>query len=127
MKIKHLDHIVLTVRNVETTCHFYQKVLGMQVESFGKQGHKALHFGHHSIKLHQLGQELTPHAKFPTPGAADICLITDSDIDEVITHIKLYGVEIEQGPVRRTGAQGEIISVYFRDPDANLIEVSNYT
>ncbi len=126
MKISHIDHIVLTVKDTEISSHFYERVLGMKIQNFGSEGHKALVFGHYSIKLHPLGNELNPCARYPTPGSADICLITDLDIDDVITHLKLYGIEIEEGPVRRTGAQGELLSVYFRDPDANLIEVANH-
>lgn len=125
IKIKHIDHLVLTVKDIEACCRFYSSVLGMRVETFA-DNRKALHFGHHKINLHLAGEEFTPHAKAPTPGSADLCLITDWDTDEIINHLKLYGILIEEGPVQRTGAAGEIMSVYFRDPDGNLIELASY-
>lgn len=125
MKIDRLDHFVLTVADIDVTCHFYSRVLGMEVVSFG-QGRKALAFGIQKINLHQHRREFEPKAQRPTPGSADFCLITSSPVDQVIEHLKQCGVAIEDGPVMRTGARGPIQSVYFRDPDANLVEVSNY-
>lgn len=93
--------------------------------TFG-QGRKALGFGNQKLNLHQKGKEFEPKAANPTPGSIDICLITNTPISSVMAHLKSLGVKIEEGPVQRTGAQGPIISVYFRDPDRNLIEVSNY-
>ena len=125
MEIKSIDHLVLTVRNIDATVDFYQKVLGMQVETFGA-GRVALKFGLQKINLHQQGKEFEPKAESPTPGSADLCFITATPLDEAIKHVRQQRVEIIEGPVDRTGAQGAIASFYFRDPDSNLIEVSNY-
>lgn len=122
------DHLVLTVHNIDTTCDFYQTVLGMEIVTFG-EGRKALHFGpdgaQQKLNLHQVGREFEPKAQTPTPGAGDLCFITDTPIDELSTHVKACGVTIIEGPVRRTGANGPIESIYFYDPDGNLIEVAN--
>ncbi len=123
--IERIDHIVFTVADVAATCAFYEKVLGMKVETFG-EGRKALCFGAQKINLHQYGKEFEPKAHAPAPGTQDICLITDVPINEVMAHLQQCGVAVEEGPVKRTGATGPINSVYFRDPDRNLIEVSNY-
>ena len=125
MQIDRLDHLVLTVASIEKTSDFYQKVLGMEVVTFG-EGRKALSFGSQKINLHARGKEFEPRAAAPTPGSADICLIASTPLSEVISHLRSCGISILEGPVRRTGATGPIISVYFRDPDSNLIEVSNY-
>ena len=125
MKIDRIDHIVLTIKDIEQTCEFYFRVLGMEVITFGED-RRALKFGVQKFNLHEQGREFEPKAKVPTPGAADICLITESSIEHVVAHLKRLGVTIEQGPVQRTGATGPIMSVYFRDPDENLIEVSRY-
>jgi len=125
MNISHIDHIVLTVRNIEATVDFYQAVLGMDVETFGA-GRNALKFGPQKINLHQQGKEFEPKAETPTPGSGDLCFITDTPLDEAIRHVQNQGVEIIEGPIDRTGAQGPIVSFYFRDPDLNLIEVANY-
>ncbi|HEX7955262.1 MAG TPA: VOC family protein [Burkholderiales bacterium] len=124
MKIDSIDHIVLTVADVEAACRFYSNVLGMQVVTFG-EGRKALAFGAQKINLHQRGREFEPKAQHPTPGSGDLCLITSLPLPEVIAHLKACAVAILDGPVRRTGAVGPLLSVYFRDPDLNLIEVSN--
>lgn len=125
MKIDALDHLVLTVADVAATCAFYTRVLGMQEVTFG-QGRKALLFGVQKINLHPHGKEFEPKAMRPTPGSADLCLLTSSTATEVVDHLTQLGVLIEEGPVARTGAHGPIESVYFRDPDGNLIEVSRY-
>jgi catechol 2,3-dioxygenase-like lactoylglutathione lyase family enzyme len=125
MKIDALDHLVLTVADVAETCAFYTRVLGMQEVTFGG-GRKALVFGMQKINLHQFGREVEPKAERPTPGSGDFCLITSVPLDEVIAHLRACGVTVLEGPVQRTGARGPILSVYFRDPDRNLIEVSNY-
>jgi catechol 2,3-dioxygenase-like lactoylglutathione lyase family enzyme len=125
MKIDGIDHIVLTVRDIETTCAFYQKVLGMNVVSFG-EGRKALLFGNQKINLHQDPSEFEPKANKPTPGSADVCFTTSVPLREVIAHLATCGVKVIEGPVQRSGARGPIVSVYFRDPDLNLIEVCNY-
>ena len=116
---------MLTVRSIESSCAFYSRVLGMDVVTFGA-GRKALAFGAQKINLHQAGHEFEPKAGCPTPGSADICLISATPLSEVIAHLARCEVPILEGPVRRTGATGPIQSVYFRDPDHNLIEVSTY-
>ncbi|XP_029021955.1 glyoxalase domain-containing protein 5 [Betta splendens] len=125
VEVSHLDHLVLTVKNVPDTVTFYTTVLGMEVTTF-KGNRKALSFGQQKFNLHQLGQEFEPKAKRPTSGSADLCLITTTPLATVAAHLKVCGVEVEEGPVERTGAVGTITSLYFRDPDHNLIEVSNY-
>ena len=125
MQIQGIDHIVLTARDLTATLAFYQDVLGMRVETFGKQ-RKALIFGQQKINLHQQGQEFEPKAALPTPGSQDLCFIATTPLPQVIAHLQRCGVAILEGPVARTGATGTIRSVYFRDPDGNLIEVSNY-
>lgn len=125
MKIDHLDHLVLTVKSVAATCEFYSNVLGMEVVTFGKD-RKALSFGAQKINLHESGKEFEPKADHPTPGSADLCFITKTPLNDVIEHLHQLGIEIIEGPVNRTGAVGRIVSVYFRDPDMNLIEASNY-
>ncbi len=123
--IERIDHLVLTVADIPRTLAFYARVLGMQPVSFG-EGRHALAFGSHKFNLHQAGKEFEPKARTPMPGAIDLCLITRRTMDELIEHLRSQGVEIEEGPVARTGALGPIESVYFRDPDGNLIEVSRY-
>ena len=124
MKIERLDHLVLTVADIEATCAFYTRVMGMQVVTFGN-GRKALAFGQQKINLHELGKEFEPKAILPTPGSADLCFITETPVDEVVKHLKAEQVAIIEGPAKRTGAIGILLSVYFCDPDGNLIEVSN--
>ncbi|GLG85143.1 VOC family protein [Acinetobacter calcoaceticus] len=124
MKISHLDHLVLTITDIENTCNFYQTVLGFEVITF-KGDRKALKFGHQKINLHQLGKEFEPKALQPTPGSADLCFISDTPISEVVGHLNQLNIQIEEGPVERTGAMHTILSVYIRDPDQNLIEISN--
>lgn len=125
MFISHLDHLVLTVHDLDATCAFYSRVLGMDVVEFAG-GRKALRFGDQKFNLHEAGKEFEPKAHRPTPGSADLCLIAAVPLAEVIAHLEECGVPIVEGPVRRTGATGPIESVYLRDPDANLIEVSRY-
>ena len=123
--INRLDHLVLTVANLQKTIDFYVKVLGMEVVRFG-EGRYALQFGRQKINLHERGREFEPKADTPLPGSADLCFIADTPLDDVIRHLESCGVPIEEGPAARTGAMGEIRSVYVRDPDRNLIEISNY-
>lgn len=125
MRIDRLDHLVLTVADIPATVAFYTRVLGMTEISF-RGGRTALTFGTSKINLHQAGNEFEPKAARPTPGSADLCLIADEPLAEVIEELAESDVPIEEGPVERTGATGTITSVYFRDPDGNLIEVSNY-
>jgi catechol 2,3-dioxygenase-like lactoylglutathione lyase family enzyme len=125
MRIDAIDHIVLTVADVEATCAFYARVLGMQVVTFGA-GRRALAFGAQKINLHAVGAELEPRAPNAMPGTSDLCLVTTVPMPQVLAHLAACGVEVLQGPVPRTGARGPVLSVYFRDPDGNLVEVSNY-
>lgn len=124
MRIDRFDHVVLTVADVDATCAFYQRVLGMAVVSFG-DGRKALAFGQQKINLHAHGREFEPKAERPTPGSADFCLITGVPVADLLAHLSVEGVTVVEGPVRRTGATGPIVSIYFRDPDRNLVEVAN--
>ena len=125
MRVDRLDHLVLTVASIEATVEFYTRVLGMGVVTFGA-GRTALTFGTSKINLHETGKEFEPRALHPTPGSADICLIVDDGIADVIAQLAAAGVPVETGPVERTGATGPIVSCYLRDPDHNLIELSNY-
>ena len=125
MHIDRLDHLVLTVADIDATVDFYTRILGMRAVTFGP-GRTGLAFGHSKINLHQAGREFEPKAHRPTPGSADLCLIAADPLEQVIEELTEHDVPIEEGPVERTGATGTILSVYFRDPDRNLIEVSNY-
>jgi catechol 2,3-dioxygenase-like lactoylglutathione lyase family enzyme len=125
MRVSHLDHLVLTVRDIEASVSFYTRVLGMTETTFA-DGRKALVFGSSKINLHQAGHEFEPKAAAPTPGSADLCLIVYDDLDSAREQLAAAGVAVEVGPVKQTGAVGEIISVYIRDPDQNLVELSNY-
>jgi catechol 2,3-dioxygenase-like lactoylglutathione lyase family enzyme len=125
MRSLTLDHLVLTVADIEQTCRFYVDGLGMERREFAG-GRVALHFGRQKINLHPAENPYTPRANTALPGTGDLCLITETPVAKVIEHLKAEGVEILMGPVPKTGAMGPITSVYFRDPDENLIEVSNY-
>jgi catechol 2,3-dioxygenase-like lactoylglutathione lyase family enzyme len=125
IRIDRLDHLVLTVASIERTCAFYSAVLGMEVRTF-EGGRTALHFGNQKINLHAAGHEFEPKAKAATPGSGDLCFIASTPLREVIPYLAELGIEIEVGPVARTGAGGAMESVYIRDPDENLIEISNY-
>ena len=124
IRIDHLDHLVLTVADIELTCDFYSRVLGMKVITFDED-RKALQFGAQKINLHQAGHEFEPKAQHPLPGSADLCFMTAVPIADVVAHLRANEVDILEGPVQRTGAAGTLLSVYFRDPDGNLLEVSN--
>lgn len=125
IEIDRIDHVVFTVADIDVTIQFYEKALGMKAGSFG-EGRRFLAFGKSKFNLHQKGKEFEPKALQPTTGSMDICLIIRGDLNNLISHLNSCGVQIELGPTRRTGAQGPITSVYFRDPDSNLIEVSVY-
>ena len=125
IEISHLDHLVLTVKDIDKTVDFYTKVLGMEKEIF-KGSRVALKFGNQKINLHKLGAEFEPKAFNVKDGSADLCFIINTPLNEAKKHIESLGVKIEEGIVRRTGAMGEIESIYLRDPDKNLIELSNY-
>jgi len=125
VKIESIDHVVLTVKDIEKTCDFYSKVMGMEVVAFG-EGRKALTFGTQKINLQKLGRESTLIADKPTSGSGDVCFVTSTSINDVVAHLNACGVKLIGGPVERSGARGLMMSVYFRDPDMNLIEVSHY-
>ena len=125
MIITGLYHTAIKTNDLAATVEFYTKVLGMEVVTFG-EGRKALAFGWQKINLQQFGRESTLIAEKPTPGSADVCFVTSVPVSEVIDHLNLCGVRLVGGPVKRDGARGSMMSVYFRDPDLNLVEVSNY-
>ena len=122
--VHSLDHLVLTVEDVGRTVDFYTSLLGMQEVTFG-EGRKALSFGRQKINLHEKGNEYEPKADSPTPGSADLCFLTETPVEEYREYLMSRGVQIVDGPVQRTGAMGPILSIYIRDPDENLIEISN--
>jgi catechol 2,3-dioxygenase-like lactoylglutathione lyase family enzyme len=125
MRVNRFDHVVLTVASIDATVEFYTQVLGMAAVTFGG-GRTALRFGVSKINLHQAGHEFEPKARRPAPGSGDLCFIVDDPIEQVLAELTAAGVAVEEGPVPRTGATGELISCYLRDPDGNLIELSNY-
>jgi catechol 2,3-dioxygenase-like lactoylglutathione lyase family enzyme len=122
--VDHLDHLVLTVQDIAVTCDFYSRVLGMDVIIFG-EGRQALRFGNQKINLHQAGAEFEPKAQHPTPGSADLCFIVQTPLEAVVEALHSHGVAMESGMVERSGATSKIRSVYLRDPDGNLLELSN--
>lgn len=124
MRIKSLDHLVLTVASIEQTCAFYQRILGCGRETFAG-GRTALTFGDQKINLHEAGREFEPRARLATPGSGDLCFLVD-DFEDAQTQLRNENVEIIEGPVERTGARGILSSIYCRDPDGNLIELSTY-
>jgi catechol 2,3-dioxygenase-like lactoylglutathione lyase family enzyme len=126
MKIDRVDHFVLTVSDLEATRAFYCDGLGMELVIFGG-GRHALAFGRQKINLHIAGKELEPKARHPKPGSGDFCLISNEPLADWMTHLVAKGVAIELAPSPRTGATGPITSIYLRDPDGNLVEISNYT
>src|SRR5687767_4674775 len=119
MIIDHLDHLVLTVQDIDKTCEFYSHVLGMTVVTFGAN-RKALQFKDQKINLHQKGKEFEPKAAEPTPGSADLCFIADTPVEQVLEELRSKNIPVVEGIVERTGATGKILSVYIRDPDMNL-------
>ncbi|HGN1706189.1 TPA: VOC family protein [Providencia rettgeri] len=123
--INRLDHLVLTTTHLDACLDFYQRVLKMSVITFGKQRY-ALQFGQQKINIHQYGKEFEPKAHLPVPGALDLCFISDIPLEQVQEHIEQQGVKIIEGPIQRTGAMGTIRSIYLRDIDLNLIEISEY-
>jgi catechol 2,3-dioxygenase-like lactoylglutathione lyase family enzyme len=126
ISVDRIDHLVLTVFDLDRTLDFYRRVLGMEPITFAG-GRRGLAFGRQKLNLHQAGREFDPKALKPTPGSIDVCFITEARLEDVIAHLKSCGVVIAEGPVRKTGALGPMMSVYFRDPDGNLVEVSNYS
>lgn len=125
VSVASIDHVVLTVRDVEATVAFYERVLGMHGIWFAGGGRRALAFGAQKLNLHEAGREHTPNASSAGPGTADLCLLTATPLDEILDHLQAEGVEVEQGPSTADGAQGPLQSIWLRDPDGNLIEVSN--
>ena len=124
INITSLDHLVLTVASIDHAVDFYTRILGMEKVVFaGKR--VALKFGRQKINLHQAGEELAPHAKYPLPGSADICLLTDTTLADVLAHLNAHHIPVIEGPVERTGASSKLLSIYIRDPDQNLIEIAN--
>jgi catechol 2,3-dioxygenase-like lactoylglutathione lyase family enzyme len=124
MTVESLDHLVLTVKDIEKTCEFYSQVLGMEIRRFG-EGRIALHFGKQKINLHEFGTVIDNNVRHATPGSADLCFLTTTPIEEVVRGLQEKGIDIIEGPVKRTGAQQAINSVYLYDPDENLIEIAN--
>jgi catechol 2,3-dioxygenase-like lactoylglutathione lyase family enzyme len=122
--VEQLDHIVLTVANIHATTDFYTEVLGMDIITFN--GRTALRFGDQKINLHQRGHEFNPKAAHAMPGSADLCFITLTPLEEVTEYLNALKIHVEEGPVERVGAVGKLRSIYIRDPDQNLIELSNY-
>jgi catechol 2,3-dioxygenase-like lactoylglutathione lyase family enzyme len=122
--IESIDHLVLTVRDIAVSVQFYTDILGMESVAFG-ENRIALRFGRQKINLHQAGQEFEPKAKQPTPGSADLCFLSSIPVEQIARNWQAAGVEVIEGPVMRSGAVGPICSIYCRDPDGNLIEVSN--
>jgi len=125
VRVASLDHLVLTVQDIPRAIKFYVEVLGMQEVTFG-DNRKALAYGQQKINLHKFGEEFEPKAAAPLPGSADLCFIINVELEEFIEHLNENNIEILKGPIPRTGALGAINSVYIRDPDQNLIELSTY-
>jgi catechol 2,3-dioxygenase-like lactoylglutathione lyase family enzyme len=124
IEIRSLDHLVITASNLKATIAFYTKVLGMEHVEFGNGLH-AVHFGDQKFNIHDRDTEAAPKARSIVPGSEDFCLLTDTPIADVMAHLDACCVAVEVGPVRRQGAAGTLNSVYFRDPDGNLVEVAN--
>jgi catechol 2,3-dioxygenase-like lactoylglutathione lyase family enzyme len=125
MKVRRLDHLVLTVASLEATVDFYTRVLGMNVRAF-EGGRLALRFGEQKINLHEAGHEFEPKARVAVPGSADLCLLVEGSLDAWLAHLEELDVPVVEGPVARTGALGPMTSVYVRDPDGNLVEIGSY-
>ena len=126
MQLTGIDHLVLTVEDVDATCEFYGDALGATVVTFGSEDRTALEFGDQKINLHEAGGEFDPHARAPTPGSGDFCLISELDVERIETRLDERGVEVVHGPVEKHGARGPMRSVYVRDPDGNLVELASY-
>ena len=124
MKVSKLDHFIITANNLEKTIDFYSRILGMEQQTYS-DGRKALIFGDQKINLHEAGKEFKPHAQNPLPGSADLCFITRTPMQQVISHLTTCNVSIIEGPLEKSGASGPLFSIYIRDPDNNLIEIAN--
>ncbi len=129
-EISSIDHIVMTVADISKTIDFYCSVLGTTMVEFVPPtdglARKSLHFGNQKINLHDSASPFIPHAKAPQTGSVDLCFISAQSLDDWQEHLVNHDVSIEEGPVRKTGANGALMSLYIRDPDGNLIEISNY-
>jgi catechol 2,3-dioxygenase-like lactoylglutathione lyase family enzyme len=126
VKVTRLDHLVLTVADLEATLDFYTRALGMNVQAFAG-GRLALRFGEQKINLHEAGREFEPRARLATPGSADLCFVVEQPLMDWAEHLEALGVSLVEGPVPRVGALGPMTSIYFRDPDGNLLELASYT
>lgn len=126
MRVTSIDHVVLTVKDIGKTVSFYTGVLGMQARTFA-DGRTALHFGAQKLNLHPANRVLDPNVKHATPGSADICFLVDQPVEEWMQHLARQGVRVILGPVQRTGARGQLRSIYLYDPDENLVELANLT
>lgn len=126
LTVDRIDHVVMNCRDVEATVAWYQRVLGMEREEFGKDRHIALKFGRQKFNVRSTGRVDWWSVENDAPGALDLCFITTQSPDSVVAHLKTCGVEIARGPAQQTGALGPMTSVYFYDPDRNLIEVASY-
>jgi catechol 2,3-dioxygenase-like lactoylglutathione lyase family enzyme len=124
--VDRIDHVVMTVRDIGVTAGWYQRVLGMEREEYGGRNRTALRFGAAKINLHEVGHSASPHAAQPEPGSLDLCFVIAVGPEDAMNHLRQCGVTIERGPVARIGALGDIMSVYCRDPDGNLIELASY-
>jgi len=124
LRVLRIEHVILTVADIERTQSFYERALVMSPVAFG-EGRRALAFGDQKLNLHQAGREFEPKARTPVAGSADLCFTTDVPLADVVAHLKSAGIAIELGPVDKVGARRPLRSVYFRDPDGNLIEVAN--
>jgi catechol 2,3-dioxygenase-like lactoylglutathione lyase family enzyme len=124
MNVERIDHLVLTVKDIDETCNFYKDILGMEVETFSFRK-RAVKFGNQSLTIHQKGMAFEPNAHLPTPGAINICFIVKETVEQVKSELESKNIPIE-GMIQRPGAAGKVTSIYFRDPDQNLIEVCNY-
>ena len=125
MQIERIDHLVLTVQNIQASCDFYTKVLGMKGVAF-HGGRQAVAFGNQKINFHESGKEFDPKALRPTRGSADLCFVANEPLTKIRSHLDDCGVKIIEGPIERTGAMGPMTSIYIRDPDQNLIEIAVY-
>lgn len=123
-QLDRIDHVVLTVASIEASEDFYSEVLGMEIVK--DKDHHALAFGVQLVKLQHRGHEAQEHAAHPTPGSADLCFITESELEDVVEYVTAMRIRIEAGPVEREGALGRMRSIYIRDPDRNLIEIAKY-
>jgi catechol 2,3-dioxygenase-like lactoylglutathione lyase family enzyme len=124
--VDRIDHVVMTVRDISVTAGWYQRVLGMEREEYGGKNRTALRFGAAKINLHEVGHSVSPHAMLAEPGSLDLCFVIAVGPEDAVSHLQNCGVAIERGPVSRIGALGDIMSVYCRDPDGNLIELASY-